>query len=86
MTDPTAAPTPTAGLWRRLWRFIEACEMSSAEHRDLRIDALERRVAELRQALRKRGPASAAALQENSPETASGAIGVDLRASPQNRI
>ena len=54
MTDPVAAQTPTAGLWRRLWRFIEACEMSSAEYRDLRIDALERRVAELRQA---RGPA-----------------------------
>jgi hypothetical protein len=57
MTDHIAAPAPTAGLWRRLWRFIEACEMSSAEYHDLRIDALERRVAELRQAPRERaGP------------------------------
>jgi hypothetical protein len=24
MTDHIAAPAPTAGLWRRLWRFIEA--------------------------------------------------------------
>ena len=57
MTDDTAASAPAAALWRPLWRFIEACEMSSAEYRDLRIDALERRVAELRQALRERGPA-----------------------------
>jgi hypothetical protein len=52
MTDRTEAPTPAAGLWRRVWRFIKACEMSSAEYRELRIDALERRVAELQQALR----------------------------------
>ena len=52
MTDHTAASAPASGLWRRLWRFIEACEISSAEHHDLRIDALERRVAALQQALR----------------------------------
>ena len=57
MTDDTAASAPAAALWRRLWRFIEACEMSSAEYRDLRIDALERRVAELRQALPERAGA-----------------------------
>jgi hypothetical protein len=56
VTDNTAAPAP-AGLWRRLWRFIEACEMSSAEHRDKRIDALERRIDALRQALPERAPA-----------------------------
>ena len=86
MTDNIATPAPTSGVWRQLWRFIQACEMSSAEYHDLRIGALERRVAALRQALRERRPASAAALHENSSETTSGAIGADLRASSQNRI
>ena len=48
MTDNIARPAPTSGIWRRLWRFIQACEMSSAEYQDLRIDALERRVADHR--------------------------------------
>jgi hypothetical protein len=56
VTDNAAMSAP-AGLWRRLWRFIQACEMSSAEYRDLRIGALERRVAELRQVLPERAGA-----------------------------
>ena len=58
--------------------------MSSAEYHDLRIGALERRVAALRQALRERRPASAAALHENSSETTSGAIGAHFLRSKYN--
>src|SRR5262249_6245715 len=51
MTADTAAHAPKldlkSGIWRRLWTFIQAAEMSSAEHQDLRIKALERRVTEL---------------------------------------
>src|SRR5215475_2082383 len=51
MTADTAAHAPKldikSGIWRRLWTFIQAAEMSSAEHQDLRIEALERRVTEL---------------------------------------
>ena len=48
--DNAAAPAPISGIWGRIWRFIQACEMSSAEYRDRRIDALERGIAELRMA------------------------------------
>ena len=54
MTDNIARPAPTSGIWRPLWRFIQAYEMSSAEYHDLRIDALERRVADLQKALQER--------------------------------
>ena len=86
MTDNIARPAPTSGIWRRLWRFIQACEMSSAEDNDLRIDALERRVAELRKALQKRTSAPAVALQENSRDAPSVAIGPGVRGPQQRSI
>ena len=84
MTDNSATPAPTSGIWRRLWSFIQACEMSTAEHHDLRIDALERRVAELKKALQERASAPSMALQENSRDARSVAIGTDVR-GPQKR-
>jgi hypothetical protein len=45
VTDSTTTPAPSFGVWRRLWNFIQACDMSTAEYCDLRIDALEGRVA-----------------------------------------
>jgi hypothetical protein len=84
VTDNIAAPTPASGIWRRLWSFIQACEMSTTEHHDLRIDALERRVAELQKALQERASAPSMALQENSRDACSVAIGPDVR-SPQKR-
>jgi hypothetical protein len=50
----TAVPAPTSGIWRRLWNFLQAAEVSSAEYQDLCIDALERRVAELQKELQER--------------------------------
>lgn len=52
-----SAAVPTLGFWRRLWKFLEAAEMSSDEYRDLRIDALERYVADLEKELHKHAPA-----------------------------
>jgi hypothetical protein len=86
VTDNTATPAPAAGIWRRLWSFIQACDMSTAEYYDLRIDALERRVAELRQALQERASAPAMALQENSQDAQSLAIGPDVRGPQKRRI
>ena len=54
----TAVPAPTSGIWRRLWNFLQAAEMSSAEYQDLRIEALERRVADLQREPRERAPAA----------------------------
>ena len=86
MTDNIARPAPTSGIWRRLWRFIQACEMSSAEYHDLRIDALERRVAELQKALQERASAPVMALQENSREARSIAIGPGVRGQQKRSV
>ena len=63
MTANALAAAPRSGIWRRLWNFIQAAERSSAESQDLRIDALERRVATLQQALQERTRPPAPALQ-----------------------
>ena len=84
MTDNIATLAPTPGIWRRLWRFIQACEMSTAEYRDLRIEALERRVAGLQNALQERAAAASMMLQENSRDAGGVAIGPDVR-GPQKR-
>jgi hypothetical protein len=55
--DDTGALAPASGIWRRLWSFIQACEMSTAEYHDLRVEALERRVAELQKELQPRASA-----------------------------
>lgn len=47
------------GFWGRLWKLLEAAEMSSDEYRDLRIDALERYVANLETELHKQALARA---------------------------
>ena len=86
MTDNMAMPAPTSGIWRRLWRFIQACEMSSAEYHDLRIDALERRVAELQKALQERASAPAVALQENSRDARSVVSAPGVRRPQEYRI
>ena len=86
MTDNIARPAPTSGIWRRVWHFIQACEMSSAEYHDLRIDALERRVADLQKALQERASAPAVALQENSRDARSVAIGPGVRGPQQRSI
>jgi hypothetical protein len=86
VTDDIAAPAPASGIWRRLWRFIQACELSSAEYQDLRIDALERRVAGLQKALQERSVAPAVAFQENSRGAPSVAIGPDVRGPQQRSI
>lgn len=66
MEAKVVAPTP--GLWRRVFSVIQAVEMSSGEYQDLRIDALERRVAKLEKALRSgasaQSDASGAPVQE----------------------
>jgi len=51
MTVNATAPAPGSSIWRRLWSFIQAAERSSAESQDLRIEALERRVARLQEEL-----------------------------------
>ena len=63
MTANATAPAPKSRIWRRLWSFIQAAERSSAESQDLRIDALERRVASLQQELQERARSPAVALQ-----------------------
>ena len=63
------AVAPTPGLWRRVFRVVQAVEMSSGECQDLRIDALERRVAELEMALRSRASASSEASSTSLQET-----------------
>ena len=86
MTNNPAAPAPASGVWRRLWRFIQACEMSSAEYHALRIDALERRVAELHKAVRERASTPGTALQENLRDAPSVAIGPDVRGPHRRSI
>lgn len=76
MTDETVTPASMSGVWRRLWRFLKACEMSTAEVHDLRIDALERRVA------KAWGPA--VTLEEISHDLRGAGIGADVR-GPQQR-
>jgi hypothetical protein len=63
------AVAPTPGLWRRVFEVIQAVEMSSGECQDLRIDALERRVAELETALRSGASASSEASSTSVQET-----------------
>ena len=55
MTADTAMPAP--GIWQKLWRFLQAAEMSSAEVQEDRIDALRRRVAALEKTLADRASA-----------------------------
>jgi hypothetical protein len=79
MTDNTAMPATTSGIWRRLWSFLQACEMSTAEYHDFRIDALERRVGEMRKELQERVSAVSVAPQENSRDPRGIAIGSEVR-------
>ena len=50
------ATTTQPGLWRRIWAFLQAMEMSSADFQYDRIDTLQRRVVALEQAPRDRAP------------------------------
>ena len=86
MTDSTTKPAPSFGVWRRLWSFIQACDMSSAEYCDLRIAALERRVAELQKALQGRAPGPSVAPQDNSGDARSVASAPDVRGPQEYRI
>lgn len=61
----TNAVAPTPGFWRRAWNVMRTVEMSSGEIQDLRVDALERRVARLEKTLQSR--ASAASETPGSP-------------------
>ncbi len=56
MTATTTAPTQRPGFWLQLWRFLQAASMSSGEYQEDRIDALERRVAELQRQVRDQAP------------------------------
>jgi hypothetical protein len=80
MTANATAPTPKPGIWRRLWIFIQAAERSSAESQDLRIDALERRVARLQEELQTRARSPAVALQDNLRGRQRVAIGAEVQA------
>ena len=64
MTVNATAPAPGSSIWRRLWSFIQAAERSSAESQDLRIEALERRVARQQEELQERAWPPAVAFQE----------------------
>jgi hypothetical protein len=64
MTVNATAPAPGSSIWRRLWSFIQAAERSSAESQDLRIEALERRVARQQDELQERARPPAVAFQE----------------------
>lgn len=61
----TNAVAPTPGFWRRVGSVMRTVEMSSGEIQDLRVDALERRVARLEKTLQSR--ASAAPESPGSP-------------------
>jgi hypothetical protein len=84
MTANATAPAPRSSIWRWLWSFIQAAERSSAESQDLRIDALERRVARLQEELQERARSPAVAFQENLRGRQRVAIGAEVQA-PQSR-
>jgi hypothetical protein len=86
VTDSTTTPAPSFGVWRRLWNFIQACDMSTAEYCDLRIAALERRVAELQKALQERAPGPSVALRDNSRDARSVVSAPGVRGPQEYRI
>src|SRR5262245_60297752 len=79
VTANTVAPAAKRGIWHQLWSFIQACEMSAAEYQDLRIGALERRVAELQKELREHAAVPSRPLREISQDARRAAINSEVR-------